>query len=67
MCENIEIESDFHKKNLQKSVNFIEHILAIWNDSKESISLENVQKIADALNIKTYLLFIDEGEESWMN
>lgn len=34
---------------------------------KRSISLENVQKIADALNIKTYLLFMDEGEETWMN
>jgi len=27
---------------------------------KRSIALENVQKIADALNIDTYLLFIDE-------
>lgn len=26
---------------------------------KRSIALENVQKIADALEIKTYLLFID--------
>jgi transcriptional regulator with XRE-family HTH domain len=26
---------------------------------KRSISLENVQKIADALNIETYLLFLD--------
>ena len=34
---------------------------------KRSISLENVQKIADALNIKTYLLFMDDGEETWMN
>lgn len=27
---------------------------------KRSIALENVQKIADALNIDTYLLFIDK-------
>jgi len=37
---------------------------------KRSIALDNIQKIADALEIKTYLLFIDnsihlkeEGEE----
>ncbi len=30
---------------------------------KRSISLENVQKIADALNIDTYLLFIDNNFE----
>lgn len=29
---------------------------------QRSISLVNVQKIAGALNIKTYLLFMDEGE-----
>ena len=27
---------------------------------KRSIALENVQKIADALGVETYLLFIDE-------
>jgi len=27
---------------------------------KRSIALENIQKIADALNIDTYLLFIDK-------
>jgi transcriptional regulator with XRE-family HTH domain len=27
---------------------------------KRSIALDNVQKIADALNIDTYLLFVDE-------
>lgn len=27
---------------------------------KRSIALDNVQKIADALNINTYLLFIDK-------
>lgn len=36
---------------------------------KRSIALDNVQKIADALNIDTYLLFIDkripEREEQW--
>ena len=33
---------------------------------KRSIALDNVQKIADALEIETYKLFIDfkEGEES---
>jgi transcriptional regulator with XRE-family HTH domain len=29
---------------------------------KRSIALENVQKIADALSIKTYLLFVDDEE-----
>lgn len=28
---------------------------------KRSIALENVQKIADALEIETYLLFIDQS------
>ena len=28
---------------------------------KRSISLENIQKIADALEIETYLLFIDKN------
>lgn len=28
---------------------------------QRSIALENVQKIADALNIETYKMFIDEG------
>lgn len=29
---------------------------------QRSISLENIQKIADALNIETYKLFIDENK-----
>ena len=29
---------------------------------KRSISLKNIQKIADALEVATYLLFIDDGE-----
>lgn len=29
---------------------------------RRSIALENVQKIADALNIETYKLFIDENK-----
>lgn len=28
---------------------------------KRSISLDNVQKIADALGVETYLLFVDNG------
>jgi len=31
---------------------------------KRSIALENVQKIANALNVKTYLLFIDEKQST---
>ena len=31
---------------------------------KRSISLDNIQKIADALGIETYLLFIEEGKEN---
>lgn len=31
---------------------------------KRSIALENIQKIADALGIDTYLLFIDESKDS---
>lgn len=30
---------------------------------RRSIALENVQKIADALGIETYKLFIDEGDK----
>jgi len=30
---------------------------------KRSIALENIQKIADALGIDTYLLFIDESKD----
>lgn len=30
---------------------------------KRSIALDNVQKIADALEIKTYLLFIDTNKQ----
>ena len=29
---------------------------------RRSISLENIQRIADALDIETYKLFIEEGE-----
>lgn len=31
---------------------------------QRSIALENVQKIADALNIETYKLFVDNKEEN---
>lgn len=31
---------------------------------KRSIALENIQKIADALEIDTYLLFIDKSNDS---
>ena len=31
---------------------------------KRSIALDNVQKIADALEIETYLLFIEETEKT---
>lgn len=30
---------------------------------QRSISLDNIQKIADALGIETYKLFMDSGEE----
>lgn len=32
---------------------------------KRSIALENVQKIADALNIDTYLLFVENDVSDW--
>lgn len=31
---------------------------------RRSISLENIQRIADALNIDTYKLFIEKGDAS---
>ena len=31
---------------------------------RRSISLENIQRIADALEIETYKLFIEEGTEN---
>lgn len=31
---------------------------------RRSISLSNIQKIADALNVDTYLLFIDDKSDS---
>lgn len=31
---------------------------------KRSIALDNVQKIADALNVDTYLLFVDDQNNS---
>lgn len=31
---------------------------------KRSISLDNIQKISDALGVETYLLFIDNGKSS---
>ena len=34
---------------------------------RRSISLENIQKIADALGIETYLLFIERENNSWIN
>lgn len=33
---------------------------------KRSIALENVQKIADALEIETYLLFVDTNKDTKM-
>ena len=38
------------------------YISAIERD-KRSIALDNVQKIADALEIETYLLFIDQNND----
>lgn len=32
---------------------------------KRSIALENIQKIANALNIDTYLLFVDQDIADW--
>ena len=32
---------------------------------RRSISLDNIQKIADALEVKTYLLFCDDTAEKW--
>lgn len=29
---------------------------------RRSISLENIQRIADALNVETYKLFLDKGD-----
>lgn len=29
---------------------------------RRSISLENIQRIADALNVETYKLFLEEGD-----
>jgi len=34
---------------------------------KRSIALENIQKIADALGISTYLLFVDEIDNTYRN
>ena len=34
---------------------------------RRSITLENIQKIADALGIETYLLFIERENNSWIN
>lgn len=31
---------------------------------QRSISLENIQRIADALNIETYMLFMDRGDNA---
>lgn len=33
---------------------------------KRNVSLENVQRIADALEIEPYKLFIEAQEESWL-
>ena len=34
---------------------------------RRSISLENIQRIADALEIETYKLFVEEDNLNWMN
>lgn len=31
---------------------------------RRSISLENIQRIADALDVKSYILFLEEADES---
>ena len=34
---------------------------------RRSISLENIQRIADALEIETYELFMEDNDDAWTN
>ena len=49
------------KKNLQKKQNLHRTYISAIESKRRSISLDNIQKIADAIEIETYKLFIDEA------
>ena len=54
----------FHKKHLQTKRGSIGHILVLLNVEKRSIALDNIEKIADALEIDAYLLFVNNPDDN---
>lgn len=53
-------ESDLSQEAFAEKACLHRTYISAIEREKRSIALDNVQKIADALNIDTYLLFIDK-------
>ena len=54
------IESGLSQEAFAEKAGLHRTYISAIEREKRSIALDNVQKIADALNIDTYLLFIDK-------
>lgn len=57
--KNYRIEKGFTQEAFAEKTGLHRTYISAVEREKRSIALENVQKIADALEIETYLLFID--------
>ena len=64
------IQKGFSQEDLAEISELHRTYISAIEREKRSIALENVQKIANALNIETYLLFVDKeisdkGGQQW--
>lgn len=57
------LEKGFSQEELGHETGLHRTYISALECEKRSISLSNIQKIADALDVETYKLFIDSGEE----
>ena len=60
MSDTIVHDQDYLKRLLLKNVVFTELNISAIECYRRSISLENIQRIADALEIDAYKLFMEE-------
>ena len=57
------IQKGFSQEKLAEKCGMHRTYISAIERYRRSISLENIQRIADALDIETYLLFIDTGNK----
>ncbi len=57
------MNSEYPRSSSQITVGYIVLILVLWRDFSVTFQIENVQKIADALGIEPYKLFIEDKED----